>query len=288
VILRRFTDPEAFYGRVEPFLTAHEAENNLVLGIANGVRAGEFGEHPPYMACVEQDHQVVLVALRTPPYGLILSQTFHLEAITPVAENLKAIGETLPGVVAPSLVAKTCADQWQTLSDQVPRPGMAQRIYRLEQVNPVEGRGGTLRPMMEADFELSSRWAIEFHQESLSQEMTLDQARMYVRRFFPASPESRRLFFWVVGGKPVSMAGYSGPTPNGLRVVPVYTPPDLRGEGYATACVAALSQHILDSGRKYCFLFADRDNRISNHVFQQIGYDAVCDVDMLRFEPPSG
>ena len=33
----------------------------------------------------------------------------------------------------------------------------------------------------------------------------------------------------------VSIAGYGGPTPNGIRIGPVYTPPELRGRGYATA-----------------------------------------------------
>lgn len=64
-----------------------------------------------------------------------------------------------------------------------------------------------------------------------------------------------------VDGRPVSMAGYGGPTPNGIRVFAAYTPPAWRGRGYATACVAALTRRLLDGGRRrFCFLFTDRTN----------------------------
>jgi predicted GNAT family acetyltransferase len=79
------------------------------------------------------------------------------------------------------------------------------------------------------------------------------------------------------------MAGHTGPTPNGIRVISVYTPPHLRGRGYASACVAALSQRLLDQGRKFCFLFTDLANPTSNHIYQEIGYEPVRDIDQWRF-----
>ena len=90
------------------------------------------------------------------------------------------------------------------------------------------------------------------------------------------------LYLWD-DGRPVSLAGYSGPTPHGIRVGPVYTPPAQRGNGYASACVAALSQLLLDGGRAHCFLFTDLGNPTSNHIYQAIGYWPVCDVDEYRF-----
>ena len=80
------------------------------------------------------------------------------------------------------------------------------------------------------------------------------------------------------------MAGFSGATPNGIRVNLVYTPPEYRKKGYATSCVAALSQTLLDQGRKYCFLFTDLANPTSNHIYQTIGYQPVCDMNDYWFE----
>jgi hypothetical protein len=84
-------------------------------------------------------------------------------------------------------------------------------------------------------------------------------------------------------GQAVSMAGFGGRTPNGIRIGPVYTPPELRGRGYASALTAALTQRLLDEGRQFCFLFTDLANPTSNSIYQRIGYRPVSDVDLWRF-----
>jgi hypothetical protein len=71
-----------------------------------------------------------------------------------------------------------------------------------------------------------------------------------------------------------------------IRIGPVYTPPGLRRRGYASACVAAVSQAQLDAGRRFCFLFADIANRTSVHVYETIGYAPVSDVAVYRFDLP--
>jgi predicted GNAT family acetyltransferase len=79
------------------------------------------------------------------------------------------------------------------------------------------------------------------------------------------------------------MAGYTGPTPHGIRIGPVYTPPELRGRGYASALVAQMSQALLDAGRSFCFLFTNLANPTANHIYEEIGYQTVVDVDVYRF-----
>ncbi len=82
---------------------------------------------------------------------------------------------------------------------------------------------------------------------------------------------------------PVSMASFSGATPNGIRINAVYTPPEYRQKGYASSCVAALSQNLLNRGYKFCFLFTDLANPTSNSIYQKIGYKLVCDVSTYWF-----
>ncbi|NLT43149.1 MAG: GNAT family N-acetyltransferase, partial [Anaerolineae bacterium] len=48
--------------------------------------------------------------------------------------------------------------------------------------------------------------------------------------------------------------------------------------------VAALSQMLLDRGRRFCFLYTDLANPTSNHIYQEIGYHPVADSVMLRFQ----
>ena len=89
--------------------------------------------------------------------------------------------------------------------------------------------------------------------------------------------------FWEDGGAAVSMAGFGGRTPNGVRIGPVYTPPELRGRGYASALTAALTQRLLDGGLRFCFLFTDLANPTSNSIYQRIGYEPVSDFDFWSF-----
>ena len=85
-------------------------------------------------------------------------------------------------------------------------------------------------------------------------------------------------------GEPVSFAGYGSPTPNGIRVGPVYTPPELRGRGYASALVGELTARLLTGGRRLCFLFTDLANPTSNSIYQRVGYRPVADVTDWRFQ----
>ncbi|MEO2005035.1 MAG: GNAT family N-acetyltransferase [Candidatus Poribacteria bacterium] len=48
--------------------------------------------------------------------------------------------------------------------------------------------------------------------------------------------------------------------------------PELRGRGYASALVAKLSQHMLDSGFSFCVLYTDLANPRSNAIYEKIGY----------------
>jgi uncharacterized protein len=279
----RYTDADAFYERVEPFLLPREAENNLLFGVLNGVRAGEMYKQSPYMAGVEHDGQLVLAALRTPPANFILSTTQTPEALAPLMEDACGVYERLTGLMTASELAEQAARAWQAASGQVYRRGMAMRIYKLERVNAPVGVQGALRRAGESDRELLSRWMTGFFRDTFG---SADDAKVEqsMQQVLGGSPDARGLHLWTVDGQTVAMAGYSGPTPHGIRVGMVYTPPELRGRGYASACTAALSQRLLDMGRTFCFLFTDLGNPTSNHIYQEIGYEAVCDVDEYTFE----
>jgi predicted GNAT family acetyltransferase len=64
----------------------------------------------------------------------------------------------------------------------------------------------------------------------------------------------------------------------------VYTPPEKRNRGYASSLVAALSQHLLDGGRKFCFLYTDLANPTSNKIYRALGYEHVGDSVQIFFD----
>jgi predicted GNAT family acetyltransferase len=91
------------------------------------------------------------------------------------------------------------------------------------------------------------------------------------------------MFVWEVDAQPVSLAVKSRPSSHGITVGLVYTPCALRNRGYASACVAALSQQLLDAGWEFCSLYTDLANPTSNSIYQRIGYRPVCDSNEYDF-----
>ena len=90
---------------------------------------------------------------------------------------------------------------------------------------------------------------------------------------------------WQVGAVPVSMAGRTRTVAGMVRVAPVYTPPELRGRGYAGAATAAVSQAALDAGVREVVLYTDLANPTSNALYQRLGYRPVEDRVVFSFEP---
>jgi uncharacterized protein len=175
--------------------------------------------------------------------------------------------------------AERFALRWAALHTCQAQPAMDLRIYQLTTVRPPAAGPGQLRRATAADRPLLEAWFAAFHAEAMHGAVASDRATL-VTRWLTAP--SRYLALWE-DGAPVALAGATGPTPHGIRIGAVYTPPEQRRRGYASALVAALSQHQLDAGKRCCFLFTDLRNPTSNHIYQAIGYEPVVDIAELRF-----
>lgn len=93
--------------------------------------------------------------------------------------------------------------------------------------------------------------------------------------------ELGRIWFWQdEAGEAVHMTGANPPAYGATRVGPVYTPPQHRGRGYASAAVAEISRQVLDAGGRPC-LFTDQANPTSNAIYQALGYRPVVDMGNL-------
>jgi len=280
--VRRFEDVADFYRRVERFLMTQEAKHCLMLGLCTTLIKTDTYEYPPYLACVEQVGELKAVVMRTPPYNLILSEMADDEPLQSIADDVRAVYVELPGVLGARTLSKAFAKRWQDVSGQPYRLNRAERIYQLERVRPVSGVHGDYCQPTEVDRDILIQWFMDFSAEALDG-MSREDAERQVGGRFTSDPAIRGLRVWYDNGEPVSFTGYGNPTPKGYRIGPVYTRPQYRGRGYASACTAALSQELLDRGCKYVFLFTDLKNPTSNHIYQTIGYEPVSDFDEYHF-----
>lgn len=260
-------------------MLTREAEHNLMLGLTRSLLKNP-SEVPPYHALVLKNGQAIAAALRTPPYNLLLSHIADEDALGLLAFNVLNHYKTLPGVHGTQ--AKTFALIWEQIAKQVPFLAANQRLYRLDSVNLPTGIAGQMRFATDSDHDLLLQWIGAFYADiEDDDERTPEQNQRVLDRFTPDNGAG--IVLWEVDGQPVSMAGYNSPTPHGIRISSVYTPPEHRAHGYASACVAHLSQYLLENGFEFCCLYTDLSNPTSNHIYQQIGYTPVVDVDIYEF-----
>lgn len=281
--LTRYTSPAAFRDRAEAFLMARETEHNLILGLMNVlvVDPSRYPE-PPYLATVEANGAVIAAALMTPPHQLTLSWTDHPEALLLIAQDVRDFRPDLPSVTGVAQLSLRFAEAWRDLTGRAFRKRTPERLYRLDQVNPIAPASGQPRWVTPTDRDLLIQWLMEFQQEAMGN-ASLEQTQRNVTNLLTAPATLRGMGLWEDAGQVVTLTGYGGPTPNSMRIGPVYTPPAFRRKGYATALVAYISQHLLTTGRQFCTLFTDLGNPTSNHIYQVIGYYPVSDIDVYEF-----
>jgi len=274
----------AFLERAGRLLLDDEARHNLVLGISSFTldHPDVYGEVRGWVA--REAGEVVGAALRTPPYNLVLARPRTPGALAALAS---AVSDELPGVVGAVPEVDGFASAWSERHGVTAATRFDQRIYAMEELVPPRGVEGVARLAGADDRTLVLDWMTAFAQEALRG--ADDAGRIERSVDARLGPEGAGgICLWEVGGKPVSLAGFGGPTPNGLRIGPVYTPPEHRGHGYGSAVTAAASQGALDRGKRFCFLYTDLANPTSNAIYMRLGYRPVCDSREIAFTARPG
>jgi predicted GNAT family acetyltransferase len=283
VHVERHEDANSFLARAGEFLGAREAEHNLILGLSGRLRTDPrtYGEDPYFAVALDDGERLVAVTMRTPPHNLILSEVDDDNALAPLADDaLDAFG-SLPGVGGPRAAVERFVPLWHERTGASARVVMRLRIYRAEHVDRPVGVPGAMRPYEERDRELAIAWMDAFVDEAMTEPPPETSEEWLERR--KTDPDSG-IVIWEVDGTAVSMGGCGGLTPNGIRIGPIYTPPDQRRRGYGSAVTADLTRMLLERGHRFCFLYTDLANPTSNSIYQQIGYRPVSDSDQWAFE----
>lgn len=271
--VRRMRSAGEFLLVAESFLLRDEPGNHLMLGIAGAITE----DMPAYLAVAETG-EVVACAVRTPPFKVVLTAAAE-EVARAFARDLREGHEDLPAVLAPDREATAFADEWCRLSGTIPRDGMRQGIYALEKIDwSGVGARGRMRPVDAGDRALLEAWVPRFCMDA-GVDPPADVAEFVAARLVGGNA-----VVWETD-HPVALAQTAGATPHGVRISLVYTPAPERGRGFAKALVANLADSILREGRRWCFLYTDLSNPISNHVYERIGFRRVAAVRDVHFEP---
>ena len=276
-------DTAGFLAAAGDFLRADPARNTVMLSVTEDLLLKAAASAETLFGWWQPDgDQVGAAFMHTPDYPLLLSRVSG-PAAAALARDLTAdsgTGRRIPGVNVGQEGADAFAAAWRDRTGNAVAVYRRMRLFRLgELISPRPWPEGTARLAAGTERDLLARWFGAFARE-VGDPPGQDHSGAAAGRLAYGG-----LTVWEAGGVPVSVAGRTRAVAGMVRVGPVYTPPELRGRGYAGAATAALSQAALDAGLREVVLYTDLANPTSNALYQRLGYRPVEDRVVLSFTP---
>ncbi|MFC9927138.1 GNAT family N-acetyltransferase [Streptomyces sp. NPDC127190] len=276
-------DLDQFLSRAGDFLRSRPALHTVPLSVVDALQRRGLrhfgGEAPRFGVLAGEDGNVRAVLVHTPPYPPNLTPLGPGEADA-LAARLVELGHPVSGVSAERDTAAAFSEAWQRRTGVTAVIRTRQRLYRLTELTvPEPAPEGRPRVAVPADRDLVARWYEEFAEETGSH-TGADAAEWADARIAHGG-----ITLWeAADGTPLSLAGVTPEIAGQVRVAPVYTPPGLRGRGYAGAVTAEVSRAARTAGTPEILLFTDLANPTSNGLYQRIGYRPVGDFTVWDFE----
>ncbi|MEU7140127.1 GNAT family N-acetyltransferase [Nocardia sp. NPDC046473] len=259
------TDAAEFRSRTESFLLRDPLRHtvittsiaNQVTGIQTPDRAAQF------LAVYADDATVVGVAMRAQRWDVYLGELPE-GSVGAVADALAEVVPESTGVEGVVADATEFAQRWSDRFGVSFRPSFTSRLYRLGALR-IPDVPGTPRRATESELPLCLEWAAAMHDDAGIPAIALDKAAIGKR------VAAGMIWFWERDGRPVSFAAHQIPVQGWSRIGLVYTPPQQRGHGYASAVTAHIAQVLRAENLDVC-LFADTANRTAGKIYQAIGF----------------
>lgn len=253
--------PREFASYHLPALERDEARHNLIVAVLGRLA----GENPPELQWWSLGAPGQC-AIKAAGYPIVLGDVSAAQCHA-FAETTRSLD--YPAVVGPEETARWFVKRATELGVAFLEP-IPQQIQALRDRPVYPGAPGQARKVGAADTPLFSDWMIAFVREAIPQDPVPSPEQL------ARSAADRRFQFWIVDGEPVSMAGIVRRTRTAAAIAGVYTPPKLRGQGFAGSVTAAVVDAIFAEGRTMACLYADLRNAFSNRCYAKIGFTPVC------------
>ncbi len=279
-----FEDANVFLEHTLAVFKADETRHRLMLGIAIALQKqpDSFGEKTPLMATrLRQNALPDFIAMMTPPFPLLIWFENQLgdKELKKLAQTIKEKGWDLPGVNGIASCSSRFASVWAKINQVNAEPVMHSMSYELTEVLfPDPMPTGNFRFAQENQAEILLKYMNEM-QDDLNVTVRIEYTLEHIHNFLG----NKRIGIWLVDDQPVSMAMSNRPQLSSIGISAVYTPNEYRGNGYASAVVATLSQELLNQGYQRINLFTDLANPTSNKIYKAIGFNEVCDYQEFKF-----
>ena len=157
-------------------------------------------------------------------------------------------------------------------------------LSRLAVPAALEARSVDCRPPMGEELSLLGEWHAAFNDEVFADARS-PESDLRARQWIRAIHDERRDIVATVEDKPVSYCAITGSLDDEINIGAVYTPPELRGRGYAQCAVAGIVRDAARDGVTRACLTAIKDNPASLRTYTALGFQPAHDWTITRFFP---
>jgi uncharacterized protein len=249
----------------------------------SGLVEGDAPYHGTYVAAVEAD-MIVGVVAHFWNGMLVVQAPSHVEALAPQA--IAASGRKLVGLSGPG-------DQVKRARIALGQAGAATTedstddLFALDLAAlrlPAALREGRLavRPPAEAELALLTAWSVSFNCEALGFTDN-DALRRYCAELIGRLQAEKAHFVLEAAGARVAYAAFNGTLPDMVQLGGVWTPPALRGRGYARSVVAGALMRARGEGVTRAVLFTEQSNHPAQSAYRSLGFEKIGDYGIVIF-----
>ena len=279
MILELASDPADFLRKISPTLKRESTVHSFILSLL--ARYVASGSPVTRMVRAHSSGEGLLMAgIQTESDRVLIVSKATAEVAAQFARSLGEKVDALNGCNGPIPAVDAFAETWCRQKGLRAKLVSNLRLFELRQVIWPTGISGQFRIAEARDEQQIFAWLREFHDEAVPHDPK--RSDQDLTRDIRTATQLQQYFIWEDGGAPVCLVGSRRETEEERWIAPVYTPRNLRGRGYASALVAAVSQRIVESGKRG-MLFTDLANPTSNSIYQKVGYRPVTDFKHFLF-----
>ena len=139
---------------------------------------------------------------------------------------------------------------------------------------------GELVPLDKPDMEEMIRWRADYSVEALGQDRDVANTQAVKSYEAYVAADTHRVL--VLDGVPLSTTGFNARIPEMVQIGGVYTPPNLRGNGYARRAVALHLKEAREQGARRATLFSASES--AARAYSSIGFQPIGKWSLCLFE----
>lgn len=275
--IKIYNTVQEFLDENEKLLLEKEALTQLILHNAFVNKEKKTNKEIVFGRIEDEKNSIKLIFTKVDPYNLLI-HSFDcriLDSIELLAEYFIKENISIKGINASKIICDKFIKYYEEKVECRFKEYLSMDIMEVKELNKeIILPKGNFRLARLEDKGLIIEWCIKFIHEALNEEESyLDQKDKVEERI-----KNKKIYiFEDEKNIPMAMIAVGRQLINGISISYVYSRKEARGKGYGLAVAYNLSKECLEKGNKFCTLFVDKKNPISNGVYKKVGYKILED-----------